>query len=66
LLALVATLFGHELTAEDVADLSDRLGVLLSDALMASDCAVLAQVLGEAASRHGSSAFELCSRYQQD
>ena len=66
LLAFVSALFGHELTADDSADLSARLEVLLSDSVLASDCAVLVRVLGEAAKRLGASAFELCSSYQQD
>ncbi len=66
LLAFVSTLFGHELTAADSADLSARFEVLLSDVVLASDCAVLVRVLGEAAKHLGASAFELCSSYQQD
>lgn len=45
LLAFIATLFGHELTAADREDLASRLAALLGAPVIGADCLMLAQYL---------------------
>jgi hypothetical protein len=66
LLAFIGALYGRELTAEDTAELSDRLGDLLAaGGVLTHEAAVLARHLNKLAERAGAASFESVGRPQQ-
>jgi hypothetical protein len=61
LLAFLGTLFGRELTAEDRADLGERLALLAAEPALAYDCAVLSHHLDRLAHDEGAQSFASCA-----
>ena len=65
--AFIGALHGRDLSADDIAELSDRLTFRLSsDTAFTDECAVLAQNLDEFASERGTATFRSCNDVQKD
>jgi hypothetical protein len=66
-LAFIGALFGRDLSAQDIDDLSERLGYRLSaDAAFTHECAVLVQYLESLAREQGAATFISCSDMQKE
>jgi len=66
-LAFIGALFGRDLSAEDIDDLSDRLCFRLSaDATFTNECAVLVQYLERLAREQEATTFRNCSDAQKE
>jgi hypothetical protein len=67
LLAFLGALYGRALSAEDTADLSDRLGELFAaGGVLTHEAAVLARHLDELAAKAGAASFESCGQPQRE
>jgi hypothetical protein len=60
LIAFMGALFGRDLTAEDRADLSDRLALFTEDAALRHDCSVFADYLDRLAREEHADDFAGC------
>ena len=66
-LVFIGALFGRDLSAQDIDDLSERLGYRLSaDATFTHECAVLVQYLESLAREQGAATFISCSDVQKE
>jgi hypothetical protein len=66
LLGFISALFGRELSAPDVEDLSQRLDQFASNEALRRDCETLVLHLDELAATQGASRFNACSPSQRE